>query len=277
MDQEELRQSEKKYHDLYESSRDGYALVDPSGKIKEFNSAFKNMLGYDERELVRKTINDITASKWHGEEQRIFEEQVFKRGYSKLYEKEYQRKDGTVFPIELRTYLVRDNEGNPAGMWAWIRDITERKKIERELKMKSQSLEELNAALRVILKERDGDKKRNEDNILRNVKELVLPYVEKLEESGLTIRQNAYLRIMKQNLLALVSPFLTNLSSKFLNLTPTETKVANLIKEGRTSKDIADLMCLSVRTIEKHRAGIREKVGIRNRKANLRSLLMSLE
>ena len=277
MDQEELRRSEKKYCDLYESSRDGYALVDLSGKIKEINSAFRSMLGYDESELLEKTIKDITASKWHVEEQRIFEEQVFKRGYSKLYEKEYKRKDGTLFSIELRTYLVKDNGGNPSGMWAWVRDITERKKIDRELRIKSQSLEELNAALRVILRERDRDKKKNEEKILLNVKELVLPYVKKLEESGLTIRQNAYLRIIEQNLFALVSPFLSNLSSKFLDLTPTEIKVANLIKEGHTSKDIADLMCLSIRTVERHRAGIREKLGIRNRKANLQSFLMSFE
>jgi len=162
-------------------------------------------------------------------------------------------------------------------MWAWVRDITERKKIDRELRIKSQSLEELNAALRVILRERDRDKKKNEEKILLNVKELVLPYVKKLEESGLTTGQNAYLRIIEQNLFALVSPFLSNLSSKFLDLTPTEIKVANLIKEGHTSKDIADLMCLSIRTVERHRAGIREKLGIRNRKANLRSFLMSFE
>jgi len=92
MDQEELRRSEKKYCDLYESSRDGYALVDLSGKIKEFNSAFRSMLGYDESELLEKTIKDITASKWHVEEQRIFEEQVFKRGYSKLMKKSTKEK-----------------------------------------------------------------------------------------------------------------------------------------------------------------------------------------
>ena len=277
MSEEKLRKSEKKYRDLYESSRDGYALVDPSGKIKEFNSAFRLMLGYEEHELLEKTINDITASKWHAEEQKIFEEEVFEGGYSKLYEKEYTRKDGTVFPIELRTYLVKDECGNPAGMWAWVRDISERKKIEQDLAIKSQSLEEVNAALRVILRERDRDKKRHEEKILRNVKELVLPYVEKLEESVLTPRQSAYLKILKSNLLALVSPFLGNLSSKFLNLTPTEIKIAHFIKEGRESKDIADLLCLSIRTVERHRAGIREKVGIRNKKANLRSLLMSLD
>jgi len=277
MNQEKLRRSEKKYRDLYESSRDGYALVDLSGRIKEFNSAFRDMLGYDERELLQKTIDDITASKWHVEEHRIFEEQVFMQGYSNLYEKEYIRKDGTFFPIELRTYLIKGKKGEPAGMWAWVRDITERKKTERELEIKSDSLEELNAALRVILRERDRDKKQNEEKILRNVKELVLPYVEKLQESGLTTRQNAYSRIMKSNLIAIVSPFLSNLSSKFLNLTPTEIKVANLIKEGGASKDIANLMCLSIRTVERHRAGIREKLGIKNKKANLRSFLLAFE
>lgn len=274
--EEKLARSEKKYRDLYEGSRDGYALVDSSGKIIEFNSAFKDMLGYSDKELLHKKINEITSSKWHAAELKIFEEQVFRHGYSDLYEKEYIRKDGTIFPIELRTYLVKDHRGKPMGMWAWVRDITERKRAEQELEIKTNNLQEVNTALRVLLKERERDKIENEEKILSNVKELIFPYLGKLKNSGLTARQKAYLDILESNLNNIVSPFSSKLSSKFLNLTPTEIKVAHLIKEGKSTKEIASVMDLSTRTVESHRGRIRRKLGIKNNKANLQSYLLSI-
>ena len=275
--EEKLLGSEKKYRDLYEGSRDGYALVDLSDRIIEFNSAFKDMLGYPtEGELRGKRINEITSTKWHSAESKIFEEQVHKRGYSELYEKEYIKKDGTVFPIELRTYLVRNHNGKPAGMWAWVRDISERKQAEQELAMKTHNLQEVNTALRVLLKEREKDQRENEEKILSNVRELILPYVEKLRHSGLVAGQKACVDILEFNLNEIVSPFSSRLSSRFLSLTPTEIRIANLVKGGKSTKEMADLLNVSTRTVESHRDRIRRKLGIKNDKANLRSYLLSV-
>ena len=129
----ELKESEKKFRELYEGSRDGYVFVNMEGCIKEFNRAYREMLGYSEEELFRLTYQDLTPEKWHGMEARIINEEVLQRGFSDLYEKEYRRDDGTTFPVELRTYLVRDMNGTPSGMWAFIRDITERKQTEEEI------------------------------------------------------------------------------------------------------------------------------------------------
>jgi DNA-binding CsgD family transcriptional regulator len=74
-----------------------------------------------------------------------------------------------------------------------------------------------------------------------------------------------------------MSPFARSLTSKYLGFTPTEIKVANLIKQGKTTKDIAELSNLSPRTIEFHRDNIRTKLGIKNKKANLRTYLLSLD
>ena len=125
-----LHRSEKRYRELYENLHDGSAAVDMTGKIIEFNRAFQGMLGYSTQEIYHKTYGDITPQKWHPIEAKILEDQVLKRGYSDLYEKEYKRKDGTIFPVELRTYLAQDDSGNPIGMWAFVRDITERKQAE---------------------------------------------------------------------------------------------------------------------------------------------------
>lgn len=126
-----LRESEERYRALYESMRDGFAMVDLQGRYLEFNEAFRQMLGYPADELRVLTYSDITPEDWHDFEQKIVEEQIYSNGYSQVYEKEYRRKDGTVFPVELRALLVRDEDGKPRGIWATARDITQRKQAEK--------------------------------------------------------------------------------------------------------------------------------------------------
>jgi PAS domain-containing protein/DNA-binding CsgD family transcriptional regulator len=161
-------------------------------------------------------------------------------------------------------------------------EITERKlveralrKRERELKMKSSSLQEVNTALKVLIAQREEDQKEVEEKILNNVKELLLPYLEKLKKTKLTDFQSSHIRVIETNLDNIISPFLKNLHSKYLNLTPKETRVAILVKEGNTTKEIADLLGMSVAAVEFHRNNIRRKLGLRNKKANLVSHLAS--
>lgn len=127
-----LAVSELKYRRLYETVLDGFATVDLEGRIVDTNQVFLAMLGYSADEVRQLKYSDITPERWRVLESQILTEQVLKRGYSEFYEKEYVRKDGTVFPIELRTYLIRDQQGQPSGMWAFMRDISERKQVEAE-------------------------------------------------------------------------------------------------------------------------------------------------
>jgi len=140
--QEALRMSEQKYRTLYENLRDASATVDMAGNIEEFNAVFADMLGYRPEEVLRLNIAKITPRKWRPIEEAILENQVRKRGYSDVYEKEYMRKDGVRVPVEMRSYLIRDESGDPRGMWAIIRDISGRKKMETEL-MRVQTLDSL--------------------------------------------------------------------------------------------------------------------------------------
>jgi len=129
-----LELSEKKYRSFYQSILDGFASVDKAGNIVETNQSFLEMLGYTREEIRSLRYQDITPPKWHGFEANIVAQQILPRGYSDIYEKEYIRKDGTVFPIELRTYLIKDETGAPTGMWSFVRDITDRKIAEEALK-----------------------------------------------------------------------------------------------------------------------------------------------
>jgi len=162
-------------------------------------------------------------------------------------------------------------------------EITERKRAEqalkergKELEIKTSNLEELNTALRVLLKRRDEDKTEIEEKVMSNMRELVSPYLEELKKSRMDERQKAYIGILESNLKNIISPFSRTLSSKYLNLTPTEIQVAGLVKEGKTTKEIAELLNKSTRAIEFHRNNIRNKLGLKNNKSNLRSYLLSL-
>jgi PAS domain S-box-containing protein len=121
------------YRKLYDNIMEGFAYVDMQGIIKESNSVYQKMLGYTASELMCLTYNDLTPAKWHEVEKKIVEEQILVNGFSEVYEKEYIRKNGTIFPVELRTCLVKNDAGENEGMWAFIRDITERKKKEEQL------------------------------------------------------------------------------------------------------------------------------------------------
>jgi PAS domain S-box-containing protein len=163
-------------------------------------------------------------------------------------------------------------------------EIEERKKAEealrkREVELKAQShhLEEVNTALKVLLKQREDDKKELAENVLSNVKELVGPYIDRLNKSRLNTNQKTLISIMGSNLQNIISPFISKLSSRHFNFTPMEIKVANLVKEGKTNKEIAELLCLSKNTILFHRHNIRHKLRLTNKKINLRSHLLSYD
>jgi len=132
--EEKLRKSEEKYRVLYETIKDGIAGGPMDGRITECNQAFADMLGYSKDELKNLTYQQITPKRWHQMEDKIVKEQILKRGYSDEYEKQYIRKDGTVFPISARVWLRTDKDGKPLGMWGMVRDVTERKKAEQALR-----------------------------------------------------------------------------------------------------------------------------------------------
>ncbi|MFQ6035369.1 MAG: PAS domain S-box protein, partial [Sedimentisphaerales bacterium] len=130
--EETLRKSEERYRTLYESSRDGIVTADLKGNITECNQAYANMLGYSREELKKISYQDVTPSKWHVFNEKIFQE-VMELGYSGVFEREYVRKDRTVFPVSLHAWRIDNEDGNPAGVGFIVRDITERKKAEEKL------------------------------------------------------------------------------------------------------------------------------------------------
>ncbi|MCX5828218.1 MAG: helix-turn-helix transcriptional regulator [Deltaproteobacteria bacterium] len=115
-----------------------------------------------------------------------------------------------------------------------------------------------------------------ERKILANIKTLVLPHLEKLRSHKLNDYQTNWLDIVAANLQQVISPFLQNLTARFADFTSREIQIANMIREGKTSKEIANILISSIRSVEFHRNNIRKKLGLSHKKANLCLFLMNL-
>jgi len=150
------------------------------------------------------------------------------------------------------------------------------KKKETELSQQKKMLEDSNIALKVLLEHREQDRVRLEENVLANVRKLVTPYLEKLRFQNMDARNRNLVEIIASRLAEIASPFLNRLTDMHRLLTPKEIDVAVLVREGRTSKEIADLLNISASGVDFHRKKIRKKLGLANEKTNLRSYLLSL-
>ena len=147
---------------------------------------------------------------------------------------------------------------------------------QKELIEQKQSLEEVNIAMKVLLKQREADKLELEEKVLNNVKNLVLPYVDKLKNTRLKGKDRTLVEIIDTHLHDIISPLLQRFSNAKILLTPQEMQVAALVKDGKTSKEIADVLNVSETTVNFHRKNLRVKFDLRNKRTNLRSYLMSI-
>ena len=278
--EETLREQTIRNELILQTAMDGFFIIDVEGKIIKANYGASAISGYSQEEMVGMNIRDIEALE-SPQETTEHIERLMREG-SDRFETKHRRKDGQIIDVEVGVNFVEATEER--FIFCFFHDISERKRAaqallerEKELQIKTSSLEEVNTALRVLLKGREHDKTELEEKVLFNTKELVMPYVEKLKRSGLDERQEAFVSILESNLNDIVSPFSSRLSSRYLNFTPAEMQVANLVRYGKTSKEIAEFLNVSTQTIDSHRKNIRTKMGLRNKRANLRTHLVSMQ
>jgi PAS domain S-box-containing protein len=155
-------------------------------------------------------------------------------------------------------------------------EIVRRAEATEKLRVSSDSLKEMNTAMRVLLNKRTEDYRRAEEIIRTNLKDLIDPYLERLENSGMSRPQRQLLDVIRMNLEEVAGYSTPELSSKYYMLSPNEVQVVNLIRKGKTTKEMSRLLNVSVRTIEAYRNSIRKKFNIKNKKINLRTYLSSL-
>ena len=278
-----VKGTEEKCRAILENIEDGYYEVDLAGNFTFINDAFCRMLKYTRDELIGMNDREYTDKENAKKVYKVFN-RVYTTGKpAKLVDWEIICKDGTKRYAEISATLIRNSNRHPVGFRGICRDITERKLAQKEMrrkekKVKSQAkkLEEVNAALKILLKQRENDRTELEEKILSNVKTLILPYIENLKKAGLNELALDYLNFVEASINDIISPFSYKLSSKYINLSPKEIRIANLVKEGKSNKEIAGLSCISLETVKAHRQNIRKKLGLKNKKENLASYLLSI-
>jgi DNA-binding NarL/FixJ family response regulator len=200
-----------------------------------------------------------------------------------IYKKEVDRKLRKAYDELDRRILERTAELTRTNHQLSI-EIAERNRVnlqleekEKELEFKSLNLQETNAALKVLLKQRKEDRLQLEEKVIANVREFVLPYIERIKQTGLTETQATFIDIVETNLRDITAPFSPKLSPRYMTLTPNEIHVVNLVKQGKRTREIADLLDRTYGTVGSRRCHIRKKIGIKGKKANLRTQLLSYQ
>ncbi len=140
--EQELMFSEKKYRRLYETTQDGIMARDQAGRMIDCNLAYAKMLGYSKKELRNLTIKQLLPEKWLEQREKIVKK-VLKTGHSLVFEREYKRKDGSVFPASVRTWRLTNGKGKVVGIWSIVRDITEQKELQRNLENQADYLKKV--------------------------------------------------------------------------------------------------------------------------------------
>lgn len=283
-----LDEREENYKLLIETILQGVQEVDLHGKIVSANAAYHHMLGYDDQELIGTSMYQIQPEKKTQKKLRDYITYLIKEQPEPVpWFDKIMTKKGNIIHVQTDWNYKRNRKGKLVGFVSIVSDITDRKKMEEELKRSHESLEnkvkertsaleEMNTALSVLLKKRDIDKIETEQKIISNYKTLILPLVRKLKDRLTSENQTSLMMILESNLEEFLAPFSQKLSDPLINLTPGEIQIANMIKQGLSNKEIAKLLNNSVRTITNHRQHIRTKLGLKNRKVNLRSYLNSL-
>ena len=144
----------------------------------------------------------------------------------------------------------------------------------RSLRAQHQLLQERNITLRTVLSSLEEEKREVRGAILTNIQKVIMPIVFELE-LAVTGRQRSYVTLLRQSLQEIASPFLTSLSRDHVELTPVEVAISAMIRNGMSTKDIANLRCITPATVRRHRENVRKKLGLTNRRVNLVTYLQN--
>ena len=265
---------------ILQTALNGFFIADMKGHIKEANLAAARITGYELQDLLGMNLRDIDGCIMA--DARRGDRKSNRSRFNERFERTCRKKNGELIDIEVSQNFLEIN--NEKFYFYFFSDISKRNRAlaelserEKQLAEQSQNIEEANVALRVLLKRVETDKKALEEDVLFNIKDLVFPYLDKLKKTGVNALQASYLNVITTNLKDVISSFPSHLSNQYSELTPSEIQIANLVKQGKSSKEVSEILGLSPRTIETHRRNMRKKLGIRSHGTNLRTYLSSMD
>jgi len=266
---------------IFEAIGNGISIQNTNFKILYQNKIHQNMIGehvgeycyraYEKKEKICTGCPLV---------------ETFKDGKIHTKERTAPTDKGTLY-VDITASPIKAPRGEIIAGIEVVRDNTERKLIEKVLqkshedletkvKDRTKELEKMNSALEVLLRKRDNDKREVEENLISNIKHLILPNIQKLKKNRSMSKELAYLDILESNIKRIISSFSLKLSSRYLLFTSREIQIADLIRDGKQDKDIMEILNISLTTVRTHRQKIRKKLGIYGKRDNLRTKLLSL-
>lgn len=280
---EELEASESLYRSLVNTMADGVILFSADGAINTFNAAACKILGRSAAEISGWSCERFAEVTVHGDESPFLSTEhpiihTLQSGHPQSnVEMGIKKYDGRRAWISVNTRSLASNiESNPPhAVIATFHDITARKKAQAALEQKAAELANANLAMKVILNHNREAEQELKEKMVANIEGLVLPYLNQLD--GYLKRDDARqcLDVARRTIKECASSFSKDMAASVLGLTPREVQIADLVRRGITNKEIAAQLNLSVGTVSFYRDSIRDKLGIKNRKINLRTYLVS--
>ncbi len=284
--QQELKLSEERLRLALHAAGQGlYDLDIPSG-LASYSIEYAAMLGYEWPgfnlsidswiELMHPDDRKPTLRTYH----------EYLKGERPEYSVEFRMrtKSGEWKWILSKGRIVSwDAEGKPVRMLGTHTDITPQKKFEAELTRqkvlrdeKAAQLESANQALMAALQHRDAEKRAIEETLFQNLKKLIFPNVVALSACKLPPKVMAHVRALQNNLETAIDSSPLASAIRYRDLTPKELQVAEFIRQGLSTKEIAEFLGISPGSVSFHRNSIREKLRLKNKKTNLKRFLSEM-
>lgn len=170
--------------------------------------------------------------------------------------------------------LIRAVAERVGNVLMHMKALSDLREAHRAIQREHQALQEANIALRAVLSRLEEEKRGIKASVAANIQKVIMPIVFELELE-VAGRQRSYVTLLRRSLQELTSPFLTQIARDHVQLTPVEIAISTMIRNGLSTKEIAQLRCISPATVRRHRENVRRKLGLRNRKANLATYLQA--
>jgi len=257
----ELKKTTEQLKALMNATTDTILLIDLKGYAVAANTVAARRLGISLNQLLGTCAYDLLPPPL-AKSRKAKADRVVKTGKPHRLEDE---RGGIIFDSTI--YPVIDEQGTVVQLAIYGKDITKQVKVHRELEKKEKDLEEktsllydANTALKIMLQKSSENKKEVEEEILTVLKKRIAPYISKLKQCNLDMEMRDCVSMLESNLKEIVSPFSRKLSFEYINLTPKEIQVANLIRKGKATKEISQILNLKKGTVDTHRNSIRRGV-----------------
>ncbi len=289
--EDDLKKANENFRLLSEVSPSGIWQTNAKGDNTYVSQRWSSITGITE--------DDAKGTGWsqgiHPEDkERVFAGWYGSTSCDSYYTSEFRfvRPDGEIVWVVCLATPMKDNDQEIIGWVGTITDISDRKRAEiallkshreledrvvertKQLEKKTQRLEEVNTALKILLQESGTIKLEIEEKIRHNLKESVLPYLTEIELGPPQHEIDLYIDTIKSNIDRITSSFSNSMSLKYQDLTPREIQVADFIRQGKSNKDIARLLRITPSAIDFHRSNLRAKLNLKGKKINLRSYLL---